>query len=179
VNHDISVITPSLPSRARFLEECVASVVAQLSDASHEHLFKVDHAGAGCAVTVNELAATADGDWLLRLDDDDLLLPGAFDSLLGATRGAEIVYSPPLVTGNADRWWFFQAPPLIPATALISRVLWTDLGGYDETLKHEEDRDFWTRALDAGARCARVDDPCWVYRMHSSNKSFNKDKVPA
>jgi hypothetical protein len=84
------------------------------------------------------------------------------------------VYAPPLVTGNEDRWWFYQAPPLIPSFALIRKSLWLELGGYDETLQNEEDRSMWTKALDAGALFKRVDEPCWVYRQHSSNKSFNK-----
>jgi len=78
------------------------------------------------------------------------------------------------VTGNEDRFWFFQAPPVLPSFALIRASLWRDLGGYDETLAHEEDRNFWVEALSAGARFVRVEEPCWVYRQHSSNKSFNK-----
>ena len=169
----VSVITPSIVERAAFLEECKASVEAQTLD-GYEHVIMFDRHAEGCAVTVNRCANAAKGEWLLPLADDDLLLPGAISSLLGATCDADIVYSPPLVTGNEDRWWFFQAPPVIPSFALIRADLWHQLGGYDETLNYEEDRDMWTKALDAGARFVRVDDPCWVYRQHSANKSFNK-----
>ncbi len=77
------------------------------------------------------------------------------------------------MTGNEDRWWFYQAPPAIPSFALIRRDLWDRLGGYNEALSREEDRDLWVKALDAGAVFKRVDAPTWVYRMHSSNKSFH------
>jgi len=175
----VSVITPSIPGRERFLDECKRSVAAQAPSTVYawEHLVWLDEERKGCSATVNRLASMAGGEWLLPIADDDLLLPGCLDSLLIAAGEADIVYSPPLVTGNEDRWWFFQAPPCIPSTALIRATLWRDLGGYDETLRHEEDRDLWTKALAAGARFERVDSPTWIYRQHDSNKSFNKETV--
>lgn len=176
---EVSVITPTIIGREEMLKECARSVDAQtLARDRYEHLIRRDEEHEGCAVTVNTLAAGAQGEWLLPLADDDLLLPGAINALLEASGEGDIVYSPPLVTGNEDRWWFFQAPPCIPSSALIRRSLWDDIGGYDETLKHEEDRDLWTKALDIGARFVRVNEPAWVYRQHAGNKSFNK-KVPA
>lgn len=167
----VSVLTPTLPERFVFLCECSASVDAQ-TFTGWEHLIGVDEDGEGCAVSMNNLAREADGEWLLPLADDDLLLPGALATLADHTDEGDIIYSPPLVTGNEDRWWFFQTPPAIPSFALIRAELWRDLGGYDEALVREEDRDLWTRALDAGARFVRVDEPTWVYRQHDGQKSF-------
>lgn len=166
----ISILTPTIPSRFRLLEECQASVNAQ-TFIDFEHHILLDETGQGCAVTMNQLAEFARGEWLLPLADDDLLLPGCLEALSGAE--GDIIYAPPLVTGNEDRFWFFQAPPVIPSCALIRTSLWRELGGYDESLKREEDRDLWVRALDAGAMFTRVDYPCWVYRQHAGNKSFN------
>lgn len=137
-----------------------------------EHLVGLDEDREGCSNTINSLAAGAHGEWLLPLADDDLLLPGALATLLAASEGADVVYAPPLVTGNEDRWWFFQAPPVIPSFGLIRKELWDRIGGYDESLTREEDRAFWVAALELGARFVRVDYPCWVYRQHSGNKSF-------
>jgi len=167
----VSVLTPSIPERERMLAECVASVDAQ-TFGDWEHLVEVDDDGVGCAVMMNALASCAEGEWLLPLADDDLLLPGCLETLLAYAEDGDVIYAPPLVTGNEDRWWFFQAPPAIPSFALITAGLWRDLGGYDESLVREEDRDFWTRALDEGAKFVRVDEPCWVYRQHRGNKSF-------
>ncbi len=168
----VSVLTPSIPERGSFLRECEASVRAQ-TFTDLEHLVHVDEDYEGCSVSMNKLAAQAEGEWLLPLADDDVLLPGCLDALLtAAARGADIVYSPPLVTGNEDRWWFFQAPPVIPSCALIRTDLWRDLGGYDETLRREEDRAMWVKALEQDALFVRVDEPCWVYRQHKGNKSM-------
>ncbi len=169
----VSILTPTIRERAGFLEECRASVNAQTAQ-SWEHVIEYDDDHAGCSVTMNKAAARATGDWLLPLADDDLLLPGCLLALLAQSSYGDIIYSPPLVTGNEDRFWFFQAPPAIPSFALIRRDLWNELGGYDESLKHEEDRNLWIKAMDADARFVIVDEPTWVYRQHSANKSFNK-----
>lgn len=168
----VSVLTPAIPERLGMLAECELSVKAQ-TFVDFEHLAAVDLDGEGCAVTINRLAERAAGEWLLPIADDDLLLPGCLASLLARQDDGDVIYAPPLVTGNEDRWWFFQAPPAIPSTALIRTSLWRDLGGYDESLNREEDRDLWVKALNAGARFVRVDEPCWVYRQHGGNKSFN------
>jgi glycosyltransferase involved in cell wall biosynthesis len=169
----VSVLTPTIVGREQFLIECSASVRAQ-TVAAHEHLIGLDTKREGCSVKMNSLASQATGEWLLPLADDDLLLPGCLAALLAHADEGEIIYSPPLVTGNEDRFWFFQAPPVIPSFALIRADLWHELGGYDETLAHEEDRDMWVKALAAGARFVRVDEPTWVYRQHDANKSFHK-----
>lgn len=173
----VSVLTPSIPTRAHLLRECRRSVLCQTYE-QWEHLVEVDRDREGCAVVMNRLAADAKGEWLLPLADDDLLLPGCLETLLAGAEGADVVYAPPLVTGNEDRWWFFQEPPAIPSFALIRRSLWERLGGYDEALRREEDRQLWVAALAAGARFERVDAPTWVYRLWTKpdgqpgNKSF-------
>ncbi len=154
--------------------ECELSVRAQTTDLPYEHIVEPDPERTGCAATMNRAAARAKGQWLLPLADDDLLLPGCLNSLLDHSVDADIVYAPPCLNSNEDRAWFFQAPPAIPSFALIRHDLWNELGGYDESLRHEEDRDLWIKALSAGARFVRVDEPCWVYRQHSANKSFHK-----
>jgi glycosyltransferase involved in cell wall biosynthesis len=169
----VSVLTPSIPERASMLAECEQSVQAQTFN-GWEHLVVVDEQRLGCAATMNELAVSAKGEWLLPLADDDLILPGCLETLLAHTQDADVVYPPPLVWGTHDPWWYFQAPPVIPSFALIRTRLWRDLGGYNEALSREEDRDLWTRALAAGARFVRADEsPTWVYRHHQGNKSFN------
>lgn len=169
----VSVLTPSLPERAGMLAECCRSVESQGPLRVWAHLIEIDEDGDGCAVVMNRLAARAQGEWLLPLADDDLILPGCIDTLVAASDGADVVYAPPLVWGLADQWWFFQAPPAIPSFALVRADLWRELGGYDESLSREEDRDLWTRALAAGARFVRADSaPTWVYRLHAGSKSM-------
>jgi glycosyltransferase involved in cell wall biosynthesis len=169
----ISVLTPTIPERSEMLRECEASVQCQTYD-FFLHEIEVDTEREGCAAVMNRLAEKASGEWLLPLADDDLLLPGCLATLLAHSEDADVVYSPPLVWGLTDPWWFFQTPPAIPAVALIRAELWQEIGGYDESLTREEDRAMWTKALELGARFVRASDaPTWVYRIHSGNKSFH------
>jgi hypothetical protein len=175
----VSVITATIPERADMLTECRATVAAQ-THPRLEHIVELDEHYQGCSAMVNRAVAQATGEWLLPLADDDLLLPRCVETLLAHSTDADIVYSPPLVWGLHDPWWFFQAPPAIPATALVRTDLWRDLGGYDETAGREEDRKLWTRAVEAGARFVRVDEePTWVYRIHGANKSFASQQIAA
>lgn len=167
----VSVLTPSIPERAGWLEECKASVAAQTFE-KVEHLVEVDHDHAGCSVTMNKVAARSSGEWLLPLADDDLLHPDCVEALVAASADADVVYAPPEVWGRHERA-FHGRPPEIPSCALIRTKLWYDLGGYDETVIREEDRRMWTAALAHGARFVRVAMPTWVYRHHAGNKSFN------
>lgn len=167
----VSVITATIPGREAMLAECKASVEAQTHDA-WEHIVLRDDRREGCSVMVNKMVAAAKGDYVFLLADDDLALPRCLELHLAAAGDGGIVYGPPLVWGIHDPWWFYQAPPAIPSTALMSRELFLDLGGYDETATREEDRGLWTRALDAGTTFARLDEPTWVYRIHGGNKSM-------
>lgn len=172
------MITATIPGREHYLLECRRSVEAQTfldvgSMGLVEHLVVLDEHREGCSVMCNRMVAEATGEWLFPLADDDLALPRCLELLMAASDNADVVYSPPLVWGLHDPWWFFQAPPAIPATALIRKSLWLELGGYDESVRREEDRGLWTRAVEAGARFVRVDsEPTWVYRLHGQNKSF-------
>ncbi len=170
----VSVLTPTIAGRERLLEECRLSVLYQ-THSGWEHLRLLDENRDGCAATMNTLAEEARGEWLLPLADDDLLLPGCLDTLLKASNGHDIVYSPPLVSGlspDASRH-FFDEPPRIPSFALIRSELWREIGGYDHEWNREEDRRFWHRSMERDARFFRVDEPLWVYRHHGGNKSYN------
>lgn len=168
----ISVITATVEGREAYLSECRLSVAAQ-THRDYEHLVTLDKNREGCSVMCNRMVADAKGEWLFLLADDDLALPRCLELHLAHADNADIVYAPPLVWGLHDPWWFFQAPPVIPATALIRRSLWLELGGYDETATREEDRGLWTKAVEAGARFVRAEgEPTWVYRIHGGNKSM-------
>lgn len=143
------------------------SVHAQTLD-QWEHLIWLDTDHAGCAVTVNRLAAEARADRLLILADDDLLLPGCLEKHLECD--GDIVYSKPLVWGE-DAAQFHAAPPNIPSCSLIRKELWDRVGGYDEQLEETEDARFYEKALELGAVFTECVYPCWVYRFHNGNKS--------
>lgn len=167
----VSIITATIPGREKMLAECVLSVRSQ-SHRDYEHIILLDNDRDGCSTIVNRAVAQAEGEWLFLIADDDLLLPFCLETHLEHSTAADIVYSPPLVWGLHDPWWYFQAPPAIPSTALIRKSLFLELGGYDETAVREEDRGLWVKAMQAGASFARAPGPTWIYRIHDGNKSL-------
>lgn len=172
----VSVITATIPGREAMLRECRASIAGQ-TYAAAQHIVLMDELREGCSVMVNRAANKALGDWVFFLADDDLALPRCLEIHMEHADNADIVYAPPLVWGIHDPWWYFQAPPAIPATALMRRDLFLELGGYDESVVREEDRGLWKRAMAAGARFVRASgDPTWVYRMHQTNKSLAENR---
>lgn len=165
----ISVLTPTIPGRERFLHECRLSVLAQ-TYSEREHLVLLDSERQGCSRTLNTLARAARGEWLFLVADDDLLLPRCLEAHLRVSATSDIVYCPPLVWGE-DHHQFWGGPPMIPSTCLIRRQLWQRLGGYDESARSTEDRFLYERAMKEGARFTRIEEPTWVYRFHGGNKS--------
>jgi hypothetical protein len=133
------------------LAEAIASVNAQ-NLRPITHLIGVDHHRAGIGRMLNQLAKSADADWLARLDDDDLLMPHHLETLAHASEHGDVVYSwcdlaprlsegqsPPLPAVLGASGWMpnqtFDAEKLrkrnyIPATTLIRKSLWETVGGW-------------------------------------------------
>lgn len=158
------------------LDECKAAVAAQTI--ACEHLVGVDTDREGPSAIRNRLAASTDADWLLPLDDDDLLDPGYLKALQPHLDGADVVYPWCRVEGKPD-WTpnrLYRPETLlrgnaIPVTSLIRRELWEQVGGWRRV--EFEDYDFWRRCLGAGARFRCVPEVLWTYRIMESGTSRN------
>lgn len=172
----VSVLTATLASRASLLTECRASVDAQTHPC--EHLVLEDSLREGPQAIRNRLATGSVSDWLLPLDDDDLLDPDCVEVLLAASADADIVYPFCRVEGRDDfyvvnKLWcerslFLQ--PFIPVTALVRRDFFVMLGGYRNVPL--EDYDLFKRAVLHGARFVCVPEVVWSYRFIDGVNKF-------
>ena len=173
----VSVITPTVPDRAGMLVEARMSVIRQTSS-SVEHLFEVDSEGVGAGFARNRIAKRAKGEWLVFLDDDDLLDPQFVELHLehAEATGADLVYSicrlPPSYTGWAPRTEEFDAALLrrkngnyIPVTVLLRRSVFEKVGGF-KVSGPLDDWNLWLSLLNAGARFEFLPCVCWTYRVH-------------
>lgn len=174
----VCVITPSLPGRASLLEQCKASVAAQT--VAVEHLVGVDEAREGPSVIRNRLAASTDADWLLPLDDDDVLDPSCIATLLEHADGADVIYPWCRMIGRTDGWVpnklfsrvnLFQAN-YIPITALIRHSLFDVCGGFQSVPL--EDWVLWQWIELHGGRFRCVPEILWSYRHHAG-QNFQKE----
>jgi glycosyltransferase involved in cell wall biosynthesis len=140
-----------------------AEVAARYTDRAR--LVRRPHNG-GLSANRNTGVRASQGDWLLFLDQDDVLLPHALESLSAAaeTTGAGVVYGFVLLRGSKPEHarlhglpWAAGEPPAgakanfwwtaITSTgcALFRRSLIDEVGEFDEAIPQAEDCEFWLR----------------------------------
>ena len=205
----VSVVIPTY-GRAEYLLAAIDSVLAQtrppgeiivVDDGSPDdtgarvaplveagRVRYVRRENGGLAAARNTGAAHARGEFLLFLDDDDLLVPTALEVMadaLAARPDYAFVYGswvrfagaaapapddgqPPEV---ADRNAFLMFNRIGTAgTVLMRRAAFEAVGGFDASLKKVEDWDMWLRML-ARYPALNVGRPVLYYRLHANNMS--------
>lgn len=215
----VDVIVPCC-DYGHFLRECVASVQAQhgvqvrvlvIDDASTDDTaeiatqlaaadgritFRRHAVNQGLVATKNEGLEWASGEYLMLLDADDVLTPGA---LFRATRlmndhpevglihgRARVTREPGSETFGieADRAWHVVdglewiegvcatgVNAVRQPTVVVRTSLQKELGGYRPELPHAGDMEMWLRfAAHGSIGMVDVDQAC--YRMHATNMNY-------
>ena len=145
----------------------------------------------------NAAAAAARGDWLLFLDDDNVLLPDAVSRLVRAARfsGADCVPAagirfsgdgdprtdtmsrgPPVRFLGAARAWSRFRNVVGDACALVHREAFEAAGGFTEDYRIGlDDLSFFNRLIHAGHRIEPMPEPVYFYRLGTTSmKSRNR-----
>ena len=135
----------------------------------------------------NHAAAVARSEWLLFLDDDNLLFPDAVSRLVRAARFAEAdcvtaasirffgdgdprtdpgSHGTPIRFIGAARGWSHVTNVIGDACALVRREAFEAAGGFDEAREFAlSDLAFFSRLLLAGRRVEPLPDPAYYYRV--------------
>jgi len=205
---DIGVIITAR-NYARYLPRCIESVLAQgetppwslliVDDGSadqtpaviagyrnHPRVATMRLPGVGLAAAGNAGIARLATEWILRLDADDWLLPGAVAALHGhvLSAGADAAYGELCLIDAADRELFplSQDPAVIGdgmirspvgSGMLFRRRAWDAVGGYDESLRYQEDFDFWLRFTER-FHAVHLRRAVYAYRQHRDTMSSNR-----
>lgn len=188
----VSIIIPCY-KQAEFLEDAIISCLDQtvlpkeiivINDGSPDNTSEIAkrHPVTLIETTNNGLSAarnigikTSTGTHIICLDADDTLDSQFIEKLTKIT--ADIVCPTLKEFGDSNNVW---KPPLqnpkfedfmrsnkIFCAALFKRIIWENIGGYDENLKHGyEDWDFWIRATKAGFKVSTTTDILFNYRKH-------------
>lgn len=171
----ISVLTSAIPERRQMLDEAIASVRAQTWP-EVEHLYAFDEERQGAGPVLNRLLEEARGEWVMVLDDDDLLDPDHLKIVATANPQADVVYSQPRVEGGVFVQYGQPFDPLVLATrnivshnALMRRSLVDQVGGWRPLRTF--DWDMFQRLESAGAEFHQLHDVTWTYRLHGANWS--------
>lgn len=192
-NADITAVIANF-NYGRYLREAVASVLAEgarvvvVDDGSTEPLPDlspeveiVRQANQGVARARNTGLARAQTPYVLFLDADDRLVPGALETLrvpLDADPKLGFSYGRMKFFGDWDGELRF--PPYDPyallyrhtigLSALARREVLEDTGGFDPDFRQFEDWELWVNALAHGWRGKQIDAVTVEYRRHSGSK---------
>jgi glycosyltransferase involved in cell wall biosynthesis len=164
----VTIIVPTLGARPEMLDGCVRSIEQTAPDAVV--VVQGDAARDGFAMTCNRGAKNADTDLLCFLNDDTVCHPGWLEAMVRRHRwgivGAHLTYPDDRTQHSGV---FFrrnevleafnrqrpapsgEVPAVTGACLLISRELFDQLGGFDESFMNGyEDVDLCLRARQAG-----------------------------
>lgn len=194
---EIAIIVPAFLRDEQALgwfEEAIASVRAQafqgveivvvddngpvrVPRGDYKLLRQDGNCGPGAARNLAVQASRAP--WLLPLDCDDRLLPGALEMLYAARCERGLIYGDLEWIGDRlgyQRLDDFNLNALIklrgpmPVTALHNRSAWSDVGGWSEGWEGLEDIEYAIRLTAAGVCGQRIDYTTLQYRRHADSR---------
>ena len=202
---DFTIITPSL-NQGRYLADCLASVAAQegvslehlvidglSTDDSAEVAARFSHAGwisekdSGMSEAINKGFALAKGDWVMWLNADDTLHPGALAKILPAlkTTRADVAYGDMRFINkdgetirrvNSAPWSMFahvHHACYVQSTAAFYRNETVIAEGHRlrEDFRYVMDGEFYARLASGGKKFQHVGMEIASFRLHGENAS--------
>ena len=146
------------------------------------------------ATTLNDIVDLAHGEWIARMDQDDIALPQRFERQLQWLKetDSDIAGTWAKLFGTADKRILkhaqtdsaikmellfgspFAHPTVMMRTKLVKQLR------YDKAWEKCEDYDLWERAVRAGWRMTNVPEVLLLYRQHEtqiSTRSSNKQQA--
>lgn len=111
---------------------------------------------------------------VMRLDADDWLAPDCLVNLEKPFKddSVDIVLSNYTKVDSSDYHKTVEQRAIpLGSCMLYRRSLWEKVGGYDETLRYQEDVDFFLKASKIANGIVRLNESLWYYRQHGENMS--------
>ncbi len=147
----------------------------------------------GLASALNRLIAESRGDFLARMDDDDVAYPQRIERQIEYMQhhGIDVCgtwyrrvarwgkgISRPAVDDETIKTELLFQPPLLHPSVMMRRSVLERHGGYRTEFPHAEDYELWTR-LAPHARFGNVPETLMDYTIapHQVSRRFNQDQV--
>lgn len=156
----------------------------------------IDQKNLGLVKTLNKAASMAEGEYLARMDSDDLSLPRRFELQLEAfekhpdavlvaggfdvmDEDDDIIYHDPVPTENEDlKRAMFVRNPIAHGSVMIKRAAFEKVGGYSEECGPTEDYELWSRLADTGNFIA-TGSTIFRWRINPNGITQSKAKIMA
>jgi glycosyltransferase involved in cell wall biosynthesis len=156
--------------------------------AQDRRIVPVSRENRGLVATLNEGIDLARGQWIARMDADDIALPNRFERQIAHLRqtGADLCGGAVRCFGNRKAVWRFPIShegcevqllfdvPFAHPTVIGRKELFATLR-YDPAFETSEDYDLWQRVWAAGYRMINVPDVVLRYQVHGGQVSQNRD----
>ncbi len=216
----ISVVMP-VPNGETFLGEAIESILNQThhefeliiisENGTSEASLKVingyrdprirhiqNETRLGLAVSLNRAIADADGEFIARMDSDDVSLPSRLErqlrymdehphiGVLGSnfetidSEGRTVSFSSFPTSPISLRWELQMGCPILHPSVLMRKSVFARSGGYDPKYRYNEDLDLWLCALYI-TELANLPDRLVKWREHQGKISnrFNEPQTEA
>ena len=147
----------------------------------------------GVGAGLQRLLRGTDSRFVMRMDADDVCLPGRFSSQIRALRHADVAFAPIINFWDGSHRLRPSLPAPIEAQAMplhlaihnllchptmaAKRQALQDVGGYRSVVA--EDYDLWLRCVAAGLSVVRTAQPVIAYRQHGGQVSAQDGYVSA
>jgi peptidoglycan/xylan/chitin deacetylase (PgdA/CDA1 family) len=155
---------------------------------SREVLTRVSRSGVfveatdrrGVASARNAGVELTSSPYLLFLDADDALEPQCIERMAGRLDSTDCAFVTSAIRafGEASYVWtppscnwpqmLVRGGPHI--SSLFRRAVWSDVGGFDSSLKGYEDLDFWLSAIERGFKGEVLEEPLLRYRVRHGSR---------
>ena len=161
------------------------NIVRQFNDPRVRIL--INEENRGIVYSRNKGTESAETDYILTMDSDDILAPGTLarmSSVLDSDLSLGITYAHFAMSNGStvtcEEWDVdnLMVRNRIPICAMFRKQAWKEVGGYDPNFASAEDWDLWIAMASIGYKgklCNMVGS--W-YRLSTSNSSINQLKDP-
>lgn len=175
---DVTIITPCAPAHVRYLDRCKASVRGLTTPALH--LIGIDHTKRGAGAVRNALLMRVTTPYVVFLDADDTISPNYLDKTLPYIKPKSYVYTG-WYEGHNIKYpaepkhiWNMTSsnPTWHVVTCLFNTNEVISAGGFDTTMRGQEDKDLFLRLIRYHCFCpVRVNEPLMRYHYEQGQYS--------
>ena len=208
--HFLSVIMPVYNSE-RFVSKAIESILSQTyanfefiiindgsTDKSNDIIYSyndnrikiINQKNMGLVSALNYGVKIAKGEWIARMDSDDIACENRFaEQIKYIDKNVAVIGTQAYLIDENDNAHgltnlevmndkiisniLHHIPSMIHPTVLINRSKLLEIEGYDEKIEHAEDNDLWLRISTIG-KIINIDKPLLLLRKHGNNISKTK-----